>query len=174
VCCFLGGVVVFLKKGENFMNKNDKVFLTPKALEKLKKEYKELVEIKRKEVAQKIRAAREEGDITDSAMYDSARREQAFIEGRIEELEEMLRKAEVIEEACLPKGEVSLGCRVKVHIEGSEDEFHIVSPPEADPAAKRISVDSPLVQAMLGKKAGDEVAYEAPVGIITYKILSVG
>lgn len=155
-------------------NNNDKVFLTATALENIKKEYEELTTVKRKEVAQKIKAAREEGDITDSAMYDSARREQSFVEGRIGELTQMLKKVVVVEEVCSPNGEVSLGCKVKVHIEGTEDEFRLVSAPEADPAAKKISIDSPLGQAMLGKKMGDEVVYEAPVGTLTYKILSVG
>ncbi|MFH1896300.1 MAG: transcription elongation factor GreA [bacterium] len=155
-------------------NNNDKIFLTPEALENIKREYEELTTLKRKEVAQKIKAAREEGDITDSAMYDSARREQSFVEGRIEELTQMLKKVAVVDEVYALGGEVGLGCRVKVHIEGSETEFHLVSAPEADPVSKKISIDSPLGQAMLGKKVGDEVSFEAPVGTITYKILSVG
>ena len=154
------------------MNNSEKIFLTPEALEKIKIEYNELTTVKRKEVAEKIKAAREEGDITDSAMYDSARQEQAFVEGRIEELEEMLKKVEVVDEV-KSNGEVNIGSKVRVHIEGNEDEFFLVSAVEADPAAKKISVDSPLGQAMIGKKVGEEVAFEAPIGKITYKILAV-
>ena len=157
------------------MEKNsEKVFLTQEGLAKIKKEYDELTTVKRKDIAEKIKAAREEGDVTDSAMYDSARQEQAFTEGRIEELEEMLKKVEIVEEACDSKGLVGLGCKVKVKIEESEDEFHLVSAPEADPSSKKISVDSPLGQAMIGRKVGDEIEYEAPIGTIKYKILSVG
>jgi len=155
------------------MKDNDKIFLTPKAFKKIKNEYNELTTKRRKEVAEKIKAAREEGDISDSAMYSSARKEQAFVEGRIEELEQMLKKAELVDEVRLTNGEVGLGCKVRVRLEAGEDEFRLVSAPEADPTAKKISIDSPLGQAMVGKKVGDEVVFEAPVGAFNYKILAI-
>ncbi len=154
-------------------NNNEKIFLTSEGYQKIKNEYEELINVKRKQVAQKIQAAREEGDITDSAMYDSARQEQAFVEGRIQELEDMLKKVEVVSSVENSNGEACLGCKVKVHIEGNEAEFHLVSAPEADPSTMKISIDSPLGKAIMGKKVGDEVEFEAPVGTIKYKILSI-
>lgn len=151
---------------------NDVVYLTKDGLVKLKDELKELTEVKRPEVAQKIKTARELGDISENTMYDAAKNEQAFVEGRITELNDILKKAVVLEEGS-SNGLVSVGCKVTVHIEGDEEEFHVVGAPEADPLDKKISIESPLGLALSGKKVGDEVTVEAPVGKLTYKILKV-
>src|SRR3990167_5814953 len=109
----------------------EKVYLTSEGLEKLKKEYEHLTKVRRKEVTARIAKAREYGDINENSEYDTAREEQSFIEGRVLEIEEILRNAQVIEQK--GKGEVvAVGSRVKVEVDGEEDEFVIVSSVEAD------------------------------------------
>lgn len=151
---------------------NKKILLTKGGFEKLKTEYKALVETKRHEIAEKIQAAREMGDLSENAFYQTVKEEQAFIEGRIAELEDIFRNASVVDDKA-EKGVVAIGSRVKVHIEGSDETFEIVGAEEADPVNGRISHESPIGQALLGKKAGDEVEFEAPVGKMTYKIKGV-
>jgi len=150
----------------------DKVILTQEGLEKLKKEYKELIEVKRKDIVDRIAKARAEGDLSENGAYHAAKEEQAFIEGRIEELDEILKNA-LVEVSNGKDGLVRVGCLVRVKIEGSEEEFSIVGAPEANPMEKKISHESPLGSALIGKKVGDVVEVEAPVGKITYEILSV-
>jgi len=150
----------------------DKVFLTPEGLEGLKKELKELVEVKRTEVVQKIAVARDMGDLSENAAYVSAREEQAFIEGRISELEEIIKNA-VVSGGTKFKGVVEVGCKIKVNVDGSEEEYCLVGTPEADPRVKKISYESPLGKLLMGKKVGDKVEMETPDGKIVYTILSV-
>jgi transcription elongation factor GreA len=152
-------------------NKNSDLFLTKEGLEQLKKELKELSEIKRPAIIRKIKEAREMGDISENSTYDAAREEQAFVEGRIEELEGIIKNAKVSKDT--PKDTIAVGCRVTVHIDGSEEEFHIVGAPEADPTKRKISHESPLGQALLGKKVGDKIEVEAPVGKLIYTILKI-
>ncbi len=149
----------------------EKVYLTREGLQKLQDEYDQLVNFRRKEVAEKLQKARELGDITENAAYDAARDEQAFVEGRIEELEAILKKVEVVEEE--KAGVVSVGSRVRVHLDGNEQEFQIVGAPEADPAAGKISHESPLGRALLGKKVGEKVEIDAPAGKLTYHVLEI-
>ena len=151
---------------------SDAVYLTKDGLVKLKDELRELTEVKRPEVAQKIKTARELGDISENAMYDTAKQEQAFVEGRITELNDILKKALVLENGA-NDGKIGVGCRVTVHIEGDEEQFHIVGAPEASPLDKKISIESPLGVALSGKSVGDEVTIEAPVGKLTYKIIKI-
>lgn len=156
------------------MNKNNSQFLlTAEGLEKLKAELANLKTQKRKEVAQRIQSARELGDITENSEYDSALEEQAFVEGKIEELEEVIRRAKVVKNGQSQESGVTVGSRVKVHLEGQEQEFEIVGEMEADPLKNRISHESPLGKALLGKKIGDQVEVEAPIGKIIYTILKV-
>ena len=151
---------------------DNKVYMTAEGLKDLKTEHEHLINIRRKEVAERIKTAREFGDISENAEYESARDEQAFVEGRIAELEEVLNNVAVMStKVCDDK--IGLGCKVRLHIDGKEEEFQIVSAPEADPSAKKISHESPLGQALIGKKAGDKVAIHAPVGDLTYTILAV-
>ncbi len=150
-----------------------KVFVTKDGLEKIKSEHDDLVNVKRPAVAEKIKKAREHGDVSENAEYDAAREEQAFIEGRIQEIEEILRGVEVVKEGKRSNGAVGVGSRVKVHMDGAETEYFIVGAPEANPQERKISHESPLGQALLGKKAGDVVEVEAPVGKLKIHILSV-
>lgn len=150
---------------------DSKLYITKEGLEKLKEELKEYSEVKRPEVAQKIQSAREMGDISENAAYDEAKREQAFIEGRIAELEEIIKNSEV--PVYSNNGSVVVGSKVTLHVEGDEEEYHIVGAPEADPLLKKISHESPLGSALMGKRIGDQVEFEAPIGKLTYTILKI-
>ena len=153
--------------------KDDKVLLTKEGLDKLKTEYDELVNVKRKEVTEKIARAREFGDLSENSEYDTAREEQSFIEGRIMELEEILSHARVIEAVSASGGsEVGIGSRVKVHIDGEDDEFVIVSSVEANPMEGKISVESPVGKALLGAKVGDVITVSSTIKA-TYKVLDI-
>ena len=150
----------------------EKILLTPEGLEKIKKEYEELVNERRKEIALRIQAARALGDLSENAEYTSAREEHAQVEGRIAELEETMKRAEVVKNNKCP-AEIDVGCRVRVHLEGKDEEFQIVGTPEADPGSGKISHESPLGLALLGKKVGDKIEVEAPIGKLIYKILDI-
>ncbi|RJR28252.1 transcription elongation factor GreA [candidate division WWE3 bacterium] len=149
----------------------DSLYVTREGLEKLRDELKELVEIKRPEVAKRIQNAREMGDISENAEYDAARQEQSYIEGRIAELEEVIKNSKIYEPT---KGDgVAIGSKVTVHIDGEEETFHIVGAPEANPLEKKISHESPLGVALFGKKVGEKIEVEAPMGKLTYTILNI-
>ncbi|OGC45154.1 transcription elongation factor GreA [candidate division WWE3 bacterium RBG_19FT_COMBO_34_6] len=150
---------------------DNNLYITKEGLKNLKDELKEFVEIKRPEIAQKIQAAREMGDISENAAYDDAKREQSFIEGKIAELEEIIKNSKLAADTV--KDSVIVGSKVVVHIDGEEEEFHIVGTPEADPILRKISHESPLGSALLGKKIGDKVEIEAPIGKLTYTILKI-
>ncbi len=150
----------------------DTVYLTKDGLEKLKNELSELLKEKRPAVAQRIKEARDMGDISENAEYDAARQEQAFVEGRIAELEELIKNAEVITKEA-NTGEVQIGCKVTVKIDGGEETFHIVGAQEADPMDNKISHESPLGASLVGKKIGDTFEVEAPIGMLTYKIVKI-
>lgn len=149
-----------------------KIILTPQGLEELTRELKELTEVKRVEVVQKISVARDMGDFSENSALASAREEQSFIEGRIAELEDIIKNA-VVSSGTKTKGVIEVGCKIKVHVAGEEEEFHMVGAPEADPKVKKISYESPLGKALMGKKVGDKVELDAPDGKIVYTILSV-
>jgi transcription elongation factor GreA len=153
-------------------NDDVKVLLTKEGLEELKKELHTLIEIKRPEVVQKISVARDMGDLSENAAYVSARDDQAFIEGRISELEEIIKNA-VVASSAHSKGVVCVGCKIRVHVDGVEQEFSVVGGPEADPKEQKISHESPLGKALMGKKIGDKVEIEAPMGKLVYTILAV-
>lgn len=150
---------------------NTDLYLTKEGFEALKKELKELLEVKRPEVALRIKEAREMGDISENAEFDASKQEQSFIEGRITELEEIIKNAKVSDGG--DKNTVVVGTKVTVHVDGDDETFHIVGAPEADPMQKKISHESPLGQALLGKKVGDTIQVEVPIGKISYKILSI-
>lgn len=154
------------------MDKNNKLYITKEGLEKLKDELKELVEVKRPQVARDIQEAREMGDISENAAYDEAKREQGIVEGRIAELEDIIKRSEIVEKKS-DNGVVAVGSKVTVHVDGGHEEFHIVGAPEADPTDKKISHESPLGAALLGKKAGDKVHIEAPLGKLTYTVIKI-
>ncbi len=153
-------------------NKDAKsVYLTAAGLKALQEEYEDLVNNKRHSVASRIQKAREYGDLSENAEYAEAKDEQSFIEGRILELEQILQNVSVIEQTS--SDIVQIGATVKVHINGRDDTFSIVGAQEADPRQKKISHESPLGRALIGKKVGSSVEVEAPVGNITYKIISI-
>ncbi len=153
------------------------VHLTREGFEKLEAELNYLRTVRRSEVAERLRLALEEGgDLVENAEYDDAKNEQAFIEGRIQHLENLLSRARIIEdqEHIGPSDVVRLNSIVTIQEEGFEPEtYHIVGPAEADPRAGKISDVSPLGRALLGKRPGDIALVEAPDGHFEYKILSV-
>ena len=151
------------------------VLLTPEGLENLKKEIEYLSNDKRREVAERIKEAREFGDISENSEYDDAKNEQALLETRILRLKEQLRAARVIDTSDIPKDVVSIGSKVKVKYvdDGETDEYEIVGSAEADPANNRLSNESPVGQAVLGHKKGEVVEVAAPSGSIKLQIVSI-
>ncbi len=152
-----------------------KTVLTYEGLKKLENELQDLKINRRKEVAEKIKEARGQGDLSENAEYDAAKEEQAEIEARIAVLDKMLRNAELIDEEVLDPLTVNVGNKVKVlDMEFDEEiEYFIVGSAEADPFAGRISNESPLGMALLGKSVSDTVAVSAPDGTMEYKILQI-
>ena len=152
-----------------------KNILTYEGLKKLEDELENLKVVRRKDVSQKIKEAREQGDLSENAEYDAAKDEQRDIEARIEELEKILKNAEVVveEEADLDK--VSIGCSVKIlDCEFDEElEYKIVGSTEANSLKGKISNESPVGKALLGKQVGDTVTVETPAGEFSYKVLSI-
>lgn len=153
------------------MTKKSVLYITKEGLQKLKDELKELIDVKRPEVAQQIQSAREMGDISENAAYDEAKREQAFIEGRISELEDIIKNSKVADSVA--SEEIVVGSKVTLHVDGGKEIFHIVGAPEANPLEQKISHESPLGSALLGKKVGEKVQVEAPIGKLTYTILKI-
>lgn len=149
----------------------DKIFLTAEGLETLQKEHNELVSVKRKEVIERIAKAREYGDISENSEYDSAREEQSFIEGRILEVEDILKNYQVVDSTS-SKEQVEIGSKVVVEVDGQKDEFVIVSSVEANPMEGKISYESIVGRALLDKKIGDIVTVASTVKA-TYKILDI-
>lgn len=152
---------------------NHQILLTTEGLEELKKEYDELVKTKRPEAVARVAAAREAGDLSENSEYAAARDDLSFIEGRIAEIEEILNAAHTISKKRVNKGIVDVGCKVALEINKKKDVFTIVGEWEADPTAKKISHASPLGKALLGKKKGDTVEVDAPVGKVKYTILKI-
>ncbi len=154
---------------------NDKVYLTPEGAEKLRAELDDLVNVKRLALAERLRYAIQQGDLTENADYQTAKEEQAFLEGRIQELESMLLDAVIIEDNQGPKDQVGLGCRVTVTEEGEDEPetFVIVGAAESDPANGRISNESPIGQALMERKVGERVRVEAPAGEIVFVIQEI-
>lgn len=152
-----------------------KTVLTYEGLKKMEDELQDLKVVKRKEVAEKIKEARSQGDLSENAEYDAAKEEQAEIEARIITLEKMLRNAEVIDEEEIGTSHVNIGNRVKLYDEEFEEdiEYVLVGSAEADPSTGRISNESPLGVALLGHKIGEEIEVDAPDGILNYKILDI-
>ena len=149
--------------------------LTTSRMKELERELNYLKTIKEKEVAELIKEARSFGDLSENSEYDEAKNEQAKLYGRIAEIENILQKADVIDETDDQNGVVSLGCTLKVKdLESGDTEIYaIVGSQEADPTLGRISDDSPFGRACLGKKIGEVAAIEAPSGAIRYEILGI-
>ena len=153
---------------------NDKkIFLTQKGFEDLKKEYQELLEKRRPEVVARLSSAREMGDLSENAEYTAAREELAFIDNRIEEMEALIRQAKLISDAGHKGATVDLGSQVSVKIANKEEVFTVVGEWEADPTEKKISHESPLGKALLGKVVGDDIEVQAPSGKKVYTVLAI-
>ena len=152
-----------------------KNILTYKGLVKLEEELHDLKVNRRKEVAVKIKEAREQGDLSENAEYDAAKDEQIDIEARIEELEKILKNAEVVDEDDVDINVINIGCKVKIYdIEFEEElEYTIVGSTEANSLQGKISNESPVGQALLGAKVGQTVEVETQAGPIQYKILEI-
>jgi transcription elongation factor GreA len=149
---------------------HNEVFVTSEGLAKLKSEYDGLVKNKRKEVAERIASARELGESgDDNAEYEAAREEQSFVEGRIVELEELLKKAKVIDHTVGSKI-IEVGSTVTVEIDEASETYTIVGSVESEPGEGKISHESPVGKALLGLKAGDEVEIETPTATLKYRI----
>ena len=149
-------------------------FLTREGQKKLEEELHYLQTVRRNEVAERLHAAMEEGDIDENAEYDDAKNEQAFVEGRILMLENMLKNAVLIDDQSARHDEVTLGAVVTI-VEGNNppEEYHVVCAAEADPTKGKISNESPLGRALIGRRVGDSVQVNAPVGLLTFRIAAI-
>jgi transcription elongation factor GreA len=153
---------------------NQETFLTPEGYQKLEDELALLKNVRRPEVAAAIHEAKMDGDVSENAGYEEAKRQQAFLEGRIITVETMLKNAVLIK-ANGPSDTVVLGSRVTVVEDGFDPEtYTIVGSAEANPGNGRISNESPLGKALIGRKEGDTVAFEAPGGQVQMKLISIG
>ena len=152
-----------------------KKILTYAGLKALEDELENLKVVKRKEVAAKIKEAREQGDLSENAEYDAAKDEQRDIEARIDELEQILKNAEVVVEDEVDSDKINIGCTVAVYDEefDEEIEFKIVGSTEANSLQGKISNESPVGKALLGRDVGDVVVVETQAGDITYKVLKI-
>lgn len=145
-----------------------KIYLTKEGLEELQQEYEELTKVKRPEILNRLTAARNMGDLSENAEYTVAREELSFMDGRIDELEELLKQVVMISNN--HSNTIKLGSTVKVNTGSDKEEFTLVGEWEADPKDKKISHESPLGKALIGKKVGEKVEVEAPAGKIVYTI----
>jgi transcription elongation factor GreA len=163
----------FLSKRGLTENMNSSVKLTKTGLDALRKELTELRDVKRPKLVERLANARSQGDLSENSDYQSAREELEFLDGRIDELEEVLGHASVVTAKSKNGHSVSLGTKVTVKVNGKETIFDIVGEWEADPINKKISHNSPLGLALLGKKVGEVTEVEAPAGKINYEILAI-
>ena len=149
--------------------------LTAEGLKKLQDELEYLVTVKRPEITERLKEARAQGDLSENAEYEQAREDQSFNEGRIQELEQMLKHAVVVEDAATNKDVVNFGATVVLEdMEfGDQETYTIVGTAEADSFAGKISNDSPVGAAIIGQKAGDIVEVSTPAGVLQYKIVEI-
>ena len=155
------------------MTDTKEIYVTSEGLEEMKKELEELIQVKRPEVIKALKEARALGDLSEKAEYDAARQEQAQTEARIKELESMIENAVIIEN--VNTNEVSIGTRVTIEYVGDDDteEYSIVGVKEADPFNNKISNESPIARAILGKKVGDIVSVDSPNGKYDVKVIAI-
>jgi transcription elongation factor GreA len=154
---------------------DDVVYVTPEGKASLEAELEHLITVKRPALAERLHFAIKQGDLSENADYQSAKEDQAFLEGRIQEIQRSLRKAVLIERPANTDGRIQLGSFVTVVEQGYDDRetYHLVGPTEADPGNGKISHESPIGAALLGRRAGDVVAVEAPAGTIHFEIVEV-
>jgi len=156
------------------MNVYEPVYLTAEGVDNLRQELDHLVNVKRPALAKRLRKAIQQGDLSENADYITAKEEQGFLEGRIQQIEAMLRRAVIIQENG-PTDEIAMGSRVTVVEEGAEEAevFRIVGPAEADPANGKVSNESPLGRALMEHRIGDIITVEAPGGEIVFQITAI-
>lgn len=147
------------------------MILTPEGLKELKVEHEQLLHDKRPVAVTRLSDARGLGDLSENSEYAAAKQDLAFIDGRIAELEEITHSAKIV--STHGKSMVDVGCKVTLHINGKKEIFTVVGEWEADPSQRKISHESPLGRALMGKKSGESVEVEAPAGKILYKILHI-
>lgn len=154
---------------------NEEVFLTKEGLAKLEDELRDLKTVKRKELSERLKLAISYGDLKENSEYHSAKEDQSFMETRIMILEKMLTKARIVDEKAMDLSKVSVGCIVTLNdIEFNEKiEYRVVGPAEADVMDNKISYESPLGKELIGKKVGDIISVDAPMGIIKYELLDI-
>jgi transcription elongation factor GreA len=151
---------------------NKPTYLSKDGLEKLRAELDEMTSVKRLEIAQRIHDAKEHGDLTENAEYEDAKNEQAFVEGRIQTLEALIKNATIIEETT-STDHVQIGSTVSVESQDGSETFMIVGSAEARPAEGRISNESPVGRALLGRRKGEKIVVRVPAGDFTYKIVGI-
>lgn len=152
---------------------DEKVPMTKAGLEELNKEYQELLNVRRPKVVERLASARTQGDLAENSEYTIAKEELTFIDGRISELENLINRTVIIDENHRCCQSVRLGCKVTVKAEKNQKVFHLVGEWEANPASAKISHQSPLGKSLLGKKIGDKVEVQAPVGKVIYTIVKI-
>lgn len=155
------------------MDTQKTIQVTQSGFDTLQKEYNELVKVKRPALVDRLERARQEGDLSENSDYINAREELEFMDGRIDELKEVLQNAKVVTTNGGGTSSVGIGNIVVVEVNGAKIEFHIVGEWEADPMAKKISHESPLGKQLVGKKVGEQVEVEAPAGKVIYKVLDI-
>lgn len=162
-------------KGVLFMAEGKAYYMTEEGLAKLEEELELMKTVKRPEVVERIKVARSFGDLSENSEYDAAKDEQAFVESRIAQLENMIRNAVIIDESDTDPNVVSIGKSVKFMElpDGDVETYKIVGSAESDPLAGKISNDSPLAKSLLGKSIGDQVVVQTPGGDLNVKIISV-
>lgn len=153
------------------MDQTQKIIITKEGLTELKRELLEISEKKRPDVVNRLALARGQGDLSENSEYAAAKQDLSFIDGRIAELEMVISEAKVI--VSHPKAKIDVGCKVTLHVNGKKDVYTIVGEWEANPFERKISHSSPLGKALLGKRVGEKVEVEAPIGKIMYKIISI-
>lgn len=154
---------------------NKQIILTDEGLQKLENELQELKTVKRKEIADKIKVALSFGDLSENSEYDEAKNEQAFVESRIIQIENMLKNVKILDQSDVSTEKVTMGSKVKVKDLEFDEEicYQIVSSAESNPDENKISDESPIGRALLSQKIGQIVEVEAPIGLIKFKILEI-
>lgn len=152
---------------------DETTYLTKEGYDNLKLELENLLNIERRAVAERIKAAKQHGDLSENSEYSDAKEQQSFVEGRIIELEHILKNVEIIEDQHNDCKEVSLGCTVHLETEAKDLKYKIVGSVEANPEKGLISNESPIGKALMGKKSGEEVEVSVPAGVTKYKVSKI-
>lgn len=162
-----------MDKDNKVSDKPEEIYLTREGRDELQKEFEALTEQRRPRAVQRLADTRVIGDMEENSDYSQAKQDLSFIDGRIAELEEVLGRAKIVSKSRSASDQVGLGCKITVKFGKEKQIFHLVGEWEADPTQQKISHESPLGKALIGKKKGDKVEVEAPAGKIVYTILKI-